>query len=82
METLKNQSVEKSTLAALHKEAIMGTRIQHWNKIEAASKALLETMERAARDPAWRDEDLARWDDLYSNLTNRPKLSLAEIDAR
>lgn len=56
----------------------MATRLQHWDKIEKCAKELLSAMEAAARDPAWRDSDIERFDELYTSLTERPRLSILE----
>lgn len=58
----------------------MATRLQHWDKIEAAAKALLDTMERAARDQAWRDPDVEEWCEVHDALSRRPQLSVSQRD--
>lgn len=58
----------------------MGTRLQHWDKIEAAAAALIEAMEKAARDPAWEDGDVEAWDEVHDVVFHRPRLKLIERD--
>ena len=58
----------------------MATRLQHWDKLEAQAKAFLAALEASARDRAWTDADIERWDEVHDALMNRPRLSLAERD--
>ena len=58
----------------------MATRLQHWDKLEAQAKAFLAALEASARDRAWTDADIERWDKVHDALMNRPRLSLAERD--
>ncbi|KEP67794.1 hypothetical protein DL1_20425 [Thioclava dalianensis] len=56
-------------------------RIALWDKLEAASVALLTAMEEVACDPNWPDHYHEEWDDLHGALTERPRMTLARRDA-
>ena len=55
-------------------------RLELWDKIDAAGRAMIEAMEEAARDPAWRDEDIEAWDGVHTAVSARPRLSLKMRD--
>ncbi len=55
-------------------------RLELWDKIDAAAGAMIDEMEKAARDPAWRDADIEAWDDVHATVSARPRLSLKVRD--
>tara|TARA_Y100000310_G_scaffold175954_1_gene176096 strand:+ start:896 stop:1096 length:201 start_codon:yes stop_codon:yes gene_type:complete len=55
-------------------------RLELWDKIDAASRAMIDAMEEAALDPAWQDEDIEAWSDVHATVSARPRLSLTMRD--
>ena len=56
----------------------MATRLQHWDNLERLAQEFLREIEKAAQDPAWGDDDVEGWGDVYEALMSRPWLSLTE----
>ena len=55
-------------------------RLDYWDGLERAAKAMLGAMNQASASSAWTNADVVEWDKFHSALVNRPRMAISDRD--